>query len=110
MQYPGGLFYNGRQSLRGCSSVGRAARCQRAGRRFKPVHPLQLFPAGTQRWVTEWFRLSEDRTRLLIDFRVEDPEYLAETFTGTGAWVYMPELEPIGIGCGPEVSRRAWGH
>ena len=67
-------------------------------------------PAGTQRRVTEWFRLSEDRTRLLIDFRVEDPEYLAEPFTGTGEWVYMPELEMIGIDCDPEVSRRAWGH
>ena len=57
----------------------------------------------------ERFRLSEDRTRLLIDFRVEDPEYLAEPFTGTGEWVYMPELELIGIDCDPDVSRRAWG-
>ena len=66
-------------------------------------------PAGTQRRVVERFRLSEDRTRLLIDFRVEDPEYLAEPFTGTGEWVHMPELELIGIDCDPEVSRRAWG-
>ena len=67
-------------------------------------------PAGTQRRVTERFRLSEERTRLLIDFRVEDPEYLAEPFRGTVEWVYMPELEFIGIDCDPEVSRRAWGH
>ena len=66
-------------------------------------------PAGTQRRVIERFRLSEDRTRLLIDFRVEDPEYLAEPFTGTAEWVYMPELELIGIDCDPDVSRRAWG-
>lgn len=66
-------------------------------------------PAGTQRRVTERFRLSEDRTRLLIDFRVEDPEYLAEPFAGTAEWVYMPELEMIGIDCDPDVSRRAWG-
>ena len=66
-------------------------------------------PAGTRRRVVERFRLSDDRTRLLIDFRVEDPEYLAEPFAGTAEWVYMPELEFIGIDCDPEVSRRAWG-
>ncbi len=66
-------------------------------------------PAGTQRRVYERFRLNEDRSRLLIDFRVEDPEYLAEPFSGTAEWVYMPELELIGIDCDPEVSRRAWG-
>lgn len=65
-------------------------------------------PAGTQRRVFERFHLSEDRTRLLIDFRVEDPEYLAEPFSATAEWVYMPELELIGIDCDPEVSRRAW--
>ena len=65
-------------------------------------------PMGTQRTITETFRLSEDRTRLLIDFHVDDPEYLAEPFSGTLEWVYMPELELIGIDCDPNVSRRAW--
>lgn len=65
-------------------------------------------PMGTQRTVTETFRLSDDRTRLLIDFRVEDPEYLAEPFSGTLEWVHMPGLELIGIDCDPNVSQRAW--
>lgn len=65
-------------------------------------------PMGTQRRISERFRLSEDRTRLLIDFRVDDPEYLAEPFSGSLEWVYMPELELIGIDCDPDVSRRAW--
>lgn len=65
-------------------------------------------PMGTQRTITETFRLSEDRTRLLIDFHVEDPEYLAEPFVGTLEWVYMPDLELIGIDCDPNVSQRAW--
>ena len=65
-------------------------------------------PMGTERIVTERFRLSEDRTHLLIDFHVEDPEYLAEPFEGTLEWVYMPELALIGIDCDPDVSRRAW--
>jgi len=66
-------------------------------------------PMGPRRHITERFRLSEDRTQLVIDFRVEDPDYLAEPFSGTLAWVYMPGLELVGIDCDPDVSRRAWG-
>jgi Family of unknown function (DUF6152) len=65
-------------------------------------------PMGSQRRISERFRLSEYRTRLLIDFRVEDPEFLAEPFSGTLEWVYMPELKPIGIDCDPDVARRSW--
>ena len=66
-------------------------------------------PMGPRRRITERFRLSEDRSQLLIDFRVEDPDYLAEPFSGTLTWVYMPQLELVGIECDPDVSRRAWG-
>ncbi|MGI9258367.1 MAG: DUF6152 family protein, partial [Gammaproteobacteria bacterium] len=45
-------------------------------------------PGGAQKHVTERFALSEDRTRLVIDVMVEDPEYLAEAFTGTLEWTY----------------------
>ena len=65
-------------------------------------------PMGTQRRITERFRLSEDRTRLLVDFHVDDPQYLAEPFGGTLEWVYTPQLEMIPIDCDPNVSRRAW--
>ena len=66
-------------------------------------------PMGVRRRITEKFRLSPDRTQLLIDFRVEDPDYLAEPFQGTLEWAYMPQLEMVGIDCDPEVSARAWG-
>jgi hypothetical protein len=66
-------------------------------------------PMGANRRVTERFRLSEDRRRLLIDFVVEDPDYLAEPFVGTMEWDYSPHLELIGIDCDPEVSARPWG-
>ena len=65
-------------------------------------------PMGIQRRVTEKFRLSTDRTRLLIDFYVEDPDYLAEPFGGTLEWAYMPQLKMIGIDCDPEISTRPW--
>jgi hypothetical protein len=63
-------------------------------------------PAGPSKHVVERYRLSEDRTRLLIDFMVEDPDYLAEPFTGTVQWYYAPHFEMLGFGCDPEISRR----
>jgi hypothetical protein len=61
--------------------------------------PNEGVPSGAQRHVVERYRLSEDRTRLLIDFTVEDPEYLAEPFTGTLQWVYAPQLKMMGFDC-----------
>lgn len=56
-------------------------------------------PSGSQRHVVERYRLNDDGTRMLIDFVVEDPEYLAEPFTGTLQWVYRPELQMMGFDC-----------
>jgi hypothetical protein len=64
---------------------------------------------GSRRTIVERFSLSEDGRRLLIDFLVEDPDYLAEPFAGTMEWDYAPYLELIGIDCDPEVSARPWG-
>jgi hypothetical protein len=63
-------------------------------------------PSGTQRHVVERFKLSDDRTRLLIDFRVEDPEYLVDPFSASLEWQYAPELRLYRYNCDPEVSRR----
>jgi len=65
-------------------------------------------PMGLNRRVVERFSLSEDRRRLLIEFVVEDPEYLAEPFAGTMEWDYAPQLELINIDCDPAVSARPW--
>ena len=56
-------------------------------------------PSGSQRHVVERYRLGDDGTRMLIDFVVEDPEYLAEPFVGTLQWVFTPELEMMGFDC-----------
>jgi hypothetical protein len=63
-------------------------------------------PAGAQKHAVERIRLSEDQTRLLLDFVVEDPEYLAEAFSGHVEWYYAPQFEMLGFGCDPEISRR----
>ena len=61
--------------------------------------PNEGVPSGAQRHVVERYTLSEDGTRVLIEFSVEDPEYLAEPFTGTLEWVYAPEFELSGFSC-----------
>ncbi len=63
-------------------------------------------PSGAQKHVIERYKLSEDGTRLLIDIFLEDPEYLAEPFTGALEWTYTPDLEMFRYDCDPEVSRR----
>lgn len=63
-------------------------------------------PSGSQKHVVERYRLSEDRTQMLIDIFLEDPEYLAEAYTASLAWNYSPHLERLSIACDPEVARR----
>ncbi len=65
-------------------------------------------PMGTSRHVVERFSLSDDGRRLLIDFVVEDPEYLAEPFAGSMEWDYAPQFRFIPIDCDPEISTKPW--
>ena len=63
-------------------------------------------PSGLGKHVVERFRLSDDGTHIVIDFVLEDPEYLAEPFTGTVRWYYAPHFEMLGFECDPENARR----
>jgi hypothetical protein len=63
-------------------------------------------PSGPQKHVVERYRLSEDRTRLLIDIVVEDPDYLIEPLTMGMEWDYTPKLRLLRFGCEPQQSQR----
>ncbi len=63
-------------------------------------------PSGLDKHVVERFALSEDATRIIIDFFVEDPEYQEEPFTGTVEWYYAPHFEMLGFACDPQNARR----
>jgi hypothetical protein len=56
-------------------------------------------PSSTQKHVVERFSLSEDGTRAIVDVRVEDPEYLAEPFTGRTEMTYVPHLQLYRYNC-----------
>jgi len=62
--------------------------------------------AGAAKHVVERIRLSDDRTRLLIDFVMEDPEFVAAPFRGHVEWYYAPHQEMLGFGCDAEISQR----
>ena len=62
-------------------------------------------PSGAQRHVIERYSLNADRTRLVLDLFLEDPEYLAQPVTGRVEWIYAPEFQRYDYDCDPEVSR-----
>lgn len=63
-------------------------------------------PSGADKHVVERFALDEDGTRLIIDFIVEDAEYLVDPMTGTMEWDYAPDAELSSFDCDPENARQ----
>jgi len=63
-------------------------------------------PSGAQKHLIERFELSENRTKITVEFVVEDPEYLLEPWAGQIVWDYAPDGEMLPFVCDPEVARR----
>jgi hypothetical protein len=63
-------------------------------------------PSGPRKHLVERFHLTDDKTRLLIDAVLEDPDYLAEPVTITVQWEYVPQLKLSRFGCERESARR----
>jgi Family of unknown function (DUF6152) len=75
-------------------------------------HPIGNFhglPSGAQKHVVERFQLSDDHRQLNVRFSVEDPEYLAEPWTGEIVWDYAPDGETLPYKCDLETARRFAG-
>lgn len=56
-------------------------------------------PSSTQKHLVERISLSDDGTRAIIDYVIEDPEYLAEPLAGRIAMVYSPHLTLYSYDC-----------
>jgi hypothetical protein len=63
-------------------------------------------PSGAQKHVIERYRLMEDGTRLIVEFVLEDPEYIAEPMTHARELIYSPQMEMVRFDCDPEVTKR----
>ena len=56
-------------------------------------------PSGHNKHVVERYSLSDDRTRLIVDLFLEDPEFLEEPITATLEMLYTPHLELYKYNC-----------
>lgn len=62
--------------------------------------------SGPRKHVVERYALGEGGTTINIAFELEDPDYLAEPFSGTVVWHYAPHFEMLGFDCDLENSSR----
>ena len=69
--------------------------------------PYQIgVPSGIQKHVVERYRLSEDGFRMLYEFTLEDPEYIATPMTYSSELLYSPDMEMTPYDCDPAATRR----
>lgn len=69
--------------------------------------PYQVgVPSGAQKHVVEQYRLTEDGTRAVVDFMLEDPEYMTAPMTHSRELIYSPQMEMSRFNCDPEAARR----
>ena len=69
--------------------------------------PYQMgVPSGAQKHVVERYRLNEEGTRMIVEFTLEDPEYIAEPLTHSRELIYSPQVELSSYDCDPEAARR----
>jgi hypothetical protein len=63
-------------------------------------------PSGAQKHVVERYELSEDGTRILLDFLLEDPEYFVAPMTHKRELSYIPDHVVQRFDCNVESTRR----
>lgn len=56
-------------------------------------------PSGAQKHVVERFSLSEDGTHAIVDYVIEDPEFLAAPVVGRSTMIYSPHLQLYSYNC-----------
>lgn len=67
--------------------------------------PYQIgVPSGAQKHLIERYRLNEDRTHLIVEYTLADPQYLAEPLVDSLELIYAPEMRIGRFDCDPEAS------
>ena len=57
------------------------------------------YPSGTQKHLIERYRLSDDSTSIIIDWTLEDPDYLTAAVSHTFEWQHSPHIERQPFSC-----------
>ncbi len=74
-------------------------------RQFRPrANGNTSYPSGPQRHLIERYRLSEDRTRIIIDWTLVDPGYLSAPLSLTYQWQHSPHIVRQPWSCDPEAA------
>ncbi|HSG64230.1 MAG TPA: hypothetical protein VLD39_04490, partial [Gammaproteobacteria bacterium] len=69
--------------------------------------PYQIgVPSGAQKHVVERYRLIDEGRRVLVEFTLEDPEYITEPLTHSRELVYAPAMTIEPFNCDPQSTRR----
>jgi hypothetical protein len=56
--------------------------------------------------VVERYRLTEAGTRIVVEFTLEDPEYIAVPLTHSRELIHSPHMQFSRFNCDPEATRR----
>ena len=69
--------------------------------------PYQMgLPSGANKHVAEKYWLIEDGARVMVEFMLEDPEYIVDSLTHRRELIHSPHMEMSRFDCDPEVTRR----
>jgi hypothetical protein len=69
--------------------------------------PYQIgVPSGSRKHVVERYRLIENGTRMLAEFMLEDPEYIAEPLAHQRELIYSPHETMYRFDCDPDSTSR----
>lgn len=69
--------------------------------------PYQIgVPSGSQKHVVERYRLNDDGISMQAEFMLEDPEFLAESFTNRKNLYFSPHMEMLAMDCDLENTSR----
>ena len=69
--------------------------------------PYQMgVPSGAQKRVVERYRLLEGGKRMIVEFTLEDPEYIVGSMVHSRELVYSPQMSMTRFDCNPDVTRR----
>ncbi len=69
--------------------------------------PYQVgVPSGARKHVVERYQLTQDGTRIVVDFTVEDPEYIATPMTYSSELIFSPDMEITPYDCDAQATRR----
>lgn len=63
-------------------------------------------PSGGEKHVVERYELSDDGTRVFVEFMLEDPEYLVGSMTHRRELIYVPDHEMVDFDCDIEATSR----